>query len=126
MVLSDGDFQPDVLVGHLCVADGLHEYHLWAAAKVLAPELRSRKAWAGRRFSDLLAASALIEAVLLLASTVKPAWTIERVRQSGSRWNCSIRCAAGARVRHSRAEHADLATALLLCLLQSYPRQKTF
>ncbi|WP_244571315.1 hypothetical protein [Mesorhizobium carmichaelinearum] len=92
----------------------LLEHQLWEAARALSLDRLSRQ---GRRFAGLMEAGAMLDAVLLLVALSKPERSVSAISRAGERWFCSIQTTgAGA----AKADHIDLAAALLSALLSSH------
>lgn len=98
----------------------LREHHVWAAAASI-PAIEDRSSTTRRRFQSLMAADALLDAVTLLAQSAEPPRAIETLTLHDGRWQCAMRAGPSPRLR--KAEHADLAAAVLMALLRTFPQR---
>lgn len=113
---GDKDLAP--LADRIANARILREHHVWEAARALSLDARCGRP--GRRFAALMAADALLDAVLLLASRAEPPRSVDVIVNDQGRWSCSMRSDPPQPVRRFKAEHADLAAAVLCSLLMSF------
>ncbi|NOV19073.1 hypothetical protein E5S70_23830 [Ensifer adhaerens] len=98
----------------------LREHHVWEAVRLVQdmPDLVAED-WPSRRFRELMAADALVDAVIQLTTSTKAKLCLRTLSHECSVWTCTLRYApAGAGRVTFKARHADLATALLTAFLQ--------
>lgn len=113
--------KPDpTLAGRIAAARILREHHVWAAADSFAA-IQDRFSPTRQRFRLLMEAGALLDAVTLLARSAEPPRAIETLAQHDGGWRCAMRAGSSRRLR--RAEHADLAAAVLIALLRTFPQR---
>jgi hypothetical protein len=100
----------------------LREHHVWEAARCLSIDLRDRRS-STRRFAELIAAGAVLDAVMVLIALTEPQRIVSGIRNVEGRWSCTLQAAPVPTQRPvgtSRAEHQDLPAALLMSLLLSF------
>lgn len=113
--------KPDpTLADRIAAARILREHHVWAVAASFAA-IEDRASTTRRRFQSLMSADALLDAVALLAQCAEPPRAIETLTLHDGRWQCAMRAGSSARLR--KAEHADLAAAVLMALLRTFPQR---
>ena len=99
----------------------LREHHVWEAVRVIRelPGLAVDE-WPSRRFRDLMAADALVDAVIHLTSTTEAKLCLRRLSHELGLWTCTLRYQPpGAGRVTFKARHPDLATAILGAFLRS-------
>lgn len=112
----------NALVGRLAEIRVLREHHVWDAAEIVGLDRsgdRSQPRY--RKFRVLMEADALVDAVLHLAATAIPPRLLQ-ASAHGERWTCSTRVVSSR--RSHKAEHADLAAAMLASLLLTFPSRR--
>ncbi|HEV7309855.1 hypothetical protein [Ensifer sp.] len=121
----EGDERPhdalDALLLRLTAVRRLREHHVWEAVRIVRelPGL-AEDDWPSRRFSDLMAADALVEAVIHLTSTTQAKLCLRTLGHEFGLWTCALRYQPHARGRITfKARHADLAAAILGAFLRS-------
>jgi len=100
----------------------LREHHVWEAARCLSIDVRDRRS-STRRFAELIAAGAVLDAVMALIAVTEPQRVVSGIRNVEGRWLCTLQVAptrTQRAVRTYRAEHQDLPAALLMSLLLSF------
>ncbi|MFI0847070.1 hypothetical protein [Mesorhizobium sp. IMUNJ 23232] len=112
------------LAGLACRLEGvrvLREHHLWAAASALPLAVgRGSSGRASRRFAELMAADALLEAVLLLIDLAEPKRSVRGMKCRHGLWICVVDRQPGKAGDRFTAEHTDLAAALLMAFVRSF------
>ena len=111
-----------ILVERIGQTPVLREHHVWEAARCLSIDLRDRRS-STRRFAELIAAGALLDAVMLLIALTEPQRLVSGIRNVDGRWLCTLQVApmpTQRPVSASRAAHQDLPAALLTSLLLSF------
>lgn len=116
------DTDPSTLIGRVACVSRLLDHQLWEAAIGLSLDKSSAS---GRRFARLVEDGALLEATVLLVGLCGPGRSIASIAMSGTNWVCVIgeQPAKGEGTTH-RAEHVDLAAAMLMALLSSRPQMR--
>lgn len=98
----------------------LREHHVWEAVRLLLD--RSDLVpddWPSRRFRDLMAADALVDAVIHLTMATKAKLCLRTLSHECGVWTCALRYAPGGTGRVTfKTRHADLASAILSAFLQ--------
>lgn len=98
----------------------LREHHVWEAVRLLLD--RSDLVpddWPSRRFRDLMAADALVDALIHLTTSTKANLCLRTLSHECGVWTCALRYAAGGAGRVTfKARHPDLASAILSAFLQ--------
>ncbi|MGF6173681.1 hypothetical protein [Ensifer sp. 4252] len=98
----------------------LREHHVWEAVRLLGdrPDLVPED-WPSRRFRELMAADALVDAVIHLTALTEAKLCLRTLSHECGVWTCALRYApAGAGRVTFKARHADLASAILSAFLQ--------
>ncbi|WP_457581345.1 hypothetical protein [Ensifer canadensis] len=98
----------------------LREHHVWEAVRLLRdrPELVPED-WPSRRFRELMAADALVDAVIHLTTSTEAKLCLRTLSHECGVWTCALRYAPeGAGRVTFKARHADLASAILSAFLQ--------
>jgi hypothetical protein len=95
----------------------LREDHLWVLAKQAFPQLCSTHNTSGKRFEALLQANALLDALLLAVSALRPSVCLKTMRRTGDGWMCSASFANDAASWKAVGRHADLEGAVFIALL---------
>lgn len=98
----------------------LREHHVWEAVRLLQdmPELAAED-WPSRRFRELMAADALVDAVIHLTTATEAKLCLRTLSHECGLWTCTLRCAPADAGRLTfKARHADLASAILAAFLQ--------
>ncbi|NVD41596.1 hypothetical protein HT585_22265 [Ensifer sp. HO-A22] len=98
----------------------LREHHVWEAVRLLQdrPDLVPDD-WPARRFRDLMAADALVDAVIHLTTATKAKLCLRTLSHECGVWTCTLRYAPEGPGRVTfKARHADLAAAILSAFLQ--------
>ncbi|WDZ76050.1 hypothetical protein PWG15_15760 [Ensifer adhaerens] len=111
----------DALLLRLTAVRRLREHHVWEAVRVIRelPGLVVDE-WPSRRFRDLMAADALVDAVIHLTSTTEAKLCLRTLSHELGLWTCALRYRPpGAGRVTFKARHADLATAILGAFLRS-------
>ena len=112
------------LLERIAQAPALREHHVWEAARCLAIEVRDRRAGSStRRFAELTAADAMLDAVMVLTTMSQPRRFVTSIRNIEGRWLCTVQVAPIPKqkaIRTFRAEHADLPAAILMPFLLSF------
>ncbi|MBD9509768.1 hypothetical protein IB265_23630 [Ensifer sp. ENS10] len=111
----------DVLLLRLSAVRRLREHHVWEAVRVIRelPGLAVDE-WPSRRFRDLMAADALVDAVIHLTSTTEAKLCLRTLSHELGLWTCALRYQPpGAGRLTFKARHADLAAAILGAFLRS-------
>jgi hypothetical protein len=106
----------------------LREHHVWEAARCLSIDLRDRRASSStRRFDELIAAGAMLDAVMMLTAMLEPQRFVTSIRNVEGRWLCTVRVEpvpTQKAVGTFRAEHADLPAAILTSFLLSFLKSR--
>lgn len=98
----------------------LREHHVWAAASALPLAVgRGSSGRASRRFAELMAADALLEAVLLLLDLAEPKRSVRSMKCHDGIWACVVERQPGRPGDRFMAEHADVAAAVLIAFVRS-------
>ena len=103
----------------------LREHHVWEAVRGLSIDVRGGRCDGPWRFVELMEADAMLDAVMLLTTLPEEGRSIASIRNAGGRWTCTVRCPPGAGRKTAgtaRAEHADLAAAILTSFILSHVR----
>ncbi|QRY67586.1 hypothetical protein JVX98_25020 [Ensifer sp. PDNC004] len=111
----------DALMLRLTAVRRLREHHVWEAVRVIAdmPDLAAGE-WPSRRFRELMAADALVDAVIHLTSATEPKLCLRTLSHEFGLWTCALRYQPpGAGRITFKARHADLAAAILGAFLRS-------
>ena len=111
----------DALILRLTAVRRLREHHVWEAIRVIAdlPDLAAGE-WPSRRFRDLMAADALVDAVIQLTSATEAKLCLRTLNYEFGLWTCGLRYQPpGAGRITFKARHADLAAAILGAFLRS-------
>jgi hypothetical protein len=95
----------------------LREDHVWCLAKQAFPQLCSANNPAGKRFAAFLDASALLDALLLALSVLRPSVSIEAMRKTCHGWMCSASLLVNGALRKAVGRHVDLEGAVFIALL---------
>lgn len=103
----------------------VREEHVWCLAKHTFPQLCSANTAAGKRFQTLLEANALIDALFLAVSTLRPSISLKAIRRTCHGWMCSASLAIDGASRKAVGRHADMEGAVFIALLTilKYQRQ---
>lgn len=110
-----------MLLLRLSAVRRLREHHVWEAVRVIRelPGLAVDE-WPSRRFRDLMAADALVDAVIHLSSTTEAKLCLRTLSNELGLWTCALRYQPpGAGRLTFKARHADLAAAILGAFLRS-------
>ncbi|WP_331372214.1 hypothetical protein [Sinorhizobium chiapasense] len=108
----------------VAAARWLREHHIWETVRLVRdiPDLAvsDDAGWPSRRFRELVAASALVDAVIHLTNATTAKLCLRSVSHEQGLWTCSLRYAPsiGGRVTF-KARHPDLAGAILVAFLRS-------
>lgn len=108
------------LLARIAAVRRLREHHVWEAVRLLRdwPELVPDD-WPSRRFRDLMAADALVDAVIHLTTSTEARLCLRTLSHECGVWTCALRYAPqGAGRVTFKARHADLASAILSAFLQ--------
>ncbi|MDF8355869.1 hypothetical protein [Ensifer adhaerens] len=122
--LTGGERAPealDALMLRLTAVRRLREHHVWEAVRVIAdlPDLAAGE-WPSRRFRELMAADALVDAVIHLTSATEAKLCLRTLSHEFGLWTCALRYQpTGAGRITFKARHADLAAAILGAFLRS-------
>ncbi|MGF6157118.1 hypothetical protein M2267_002373 [Ensifer sp. KUDG1] len=111
----------DALILRLTAVRRLREHHVWEAVRVIAdmPDLAVGE-WPSRRFRELMAADALVDAVIQLTSATEAKLCLRTLNHEFGLWTCALRYQPpGAGRITFKARHADLAAAILGAFLRS-------
>ncbi|WP_156133929.1 hypothetical protein [Ensifer sp. ZNC0028] len=111
----------DALMLRLTAVRRLREHHVWEAVRVIAdmPDLAVGE-WPSRRFRELMAADALVDAVIQLTSATEAKLCLRTLNHEFGLWTCALRYQPlGAGRITFKARHADLAAAILGAFLRS-------
>ena len=82
------------LLERIAQAPALREHHVWEAARCLSIEVRDRRAGSStRRFAELTAADAMLDAVMMLTAMSKPRRFVTSIRNVEGRWLCTVQVA---------------------------------
>ncbi|MGE6782613.1 hypothetical protein ACQKGL_08840 [Ensifer adhaerens] len=111
----------DALLLRLTAVRRLREHHVWEAVRVIAelPDLAPGE-WPSRRFRDLMAADALVDAAIHLTSATEAKLCLRTLSHEFGLWTCALRYQPpGAGRITFKARHADLAAAILGAFLRS-------
>lgn len=109
-----------LLLLRIVAARRLREHHVWEAVRLLRdrPDLVPDD-WPSRRFRDLMAADALVDAVIHLTTSTKAKLCLRTLSHECGVWTCALRYAPeGAGRVTFKARHVDLASAILSAFLQ--------
>ncbi|OCO98067.1 hypothetical protein BC374_10525 [Ensifer sp. LC13] len=122
--IDGDDVSPDTLDGlllRLTAVRRLREHHVWEAVRLVRelPDLVPGE-WPSRRFRELMAADALVDAVIHLTSTTEAKLCLRTLSHELGLWTCALRYQPpGAGRVTFKARHADLAAAILGAFLRS-------
>lgn len=105
------------LLDRIRVSSQLREHQLWHAADLLSFDARSGAT--GRRFSELMAGNALVEASLLLALVQSPSRQLSTLQRRDDGWVCHLTYAQAKRTKRATGQHPDLAAAVLTATIRS-------
>ncbi|WP_429813236.1 hypothetical protein [Ensifer sp. B1-9] len=111
----------EVLLRRLMAVRRLREHPVWEAVRLIRdlPGLGVDE-WPSRRFRDLMAADALVDAVIHLTSTTEAKLCLRTLSHELGLWTCTLRYQpSGAGRITFKARHADLAAAILGAFLRS-------
>ncbi|WP_077959725.1 hypothetical protein [Ensifer adhaerens] len=111
----------DALLLRLTAVRRLREHHVFEAVRIIRelPGLAGDD-WPSRRFRDLMAADALVDAVIHLTSTTEAKLCLRTLGHEVGLWTCALRYQPpGAGRITYKARHADLAAAILGAFLRS-------
>ena len=117
---EDGPDALKLLLLRIAAVRRLREHHIWEAVRLVQamPDLAAED-WPSRRFRDLMAADALVDAVIHLTTSTRAKLCLRTLSYECGLWTCALRYAPeGAGRVTFKARHADLATALLTAFLQ--------
>lgn len=105
----------------------VREHHVWEAVRLLGDRADLVPGdWPSRRFRDLMAADALVDAVIHLTTSTEAKLCLRTLSHECGVWTCALRYAPqGAGRVTFKGRHADLASAILSAFLQccrAFPR----
>jgi hypothetical protein len=115
----------DALAERITHARILREHHVWEAVRGLSIDVRAGRCDGPWRFVELMEADAMLDAVMLLTTLPEEGRSIASIRNAGGRWTCTVRSPPGAGRKTAgmaRAEHTDLAAAILTSFILSHAR----
>jgi hypothetical protein len=101
----------------IAVSRILLEHQLRDALPMLVIDLRRHPS--NRALFELIDHNALVDACLLLAASQTPPRQILTIERSTTGWSCQLAFATSKGTRRTRAEHTDLAAALLIAIVRS-------
>jgi hypothetical protein len=99
------------------ISPQLREHQVWDAARILSFDPSTGKI--GRRFSELMACNALVDAALLIAAVQSPPRRVSTLHQTSTGWLCYLKYGSPERIKRVKGEHPDLAAALLVAIIRS-------
>ncbi len=111
----------DALLLRLSAVRRLREHHVWEAVRLVRelPGL-APGAFPSRRFRELMAADALVDAAIHLTSSTEAKLCLRTLNHELGLWTCALRYQPpGAGRVTFKARHADLAAAILGAFLRS-------
>lgn len=117
---EDGPDALKLLLLRIAAVRRLREHHVWEAVRLLRdrPDLVPDD-WPSRRFRDLMAADALVDAAIHLTTSTEARLCLRTLSHECGVWTCALRYAPrGAGRVTFKGRHADLASAILFAFLQ--------
>ncbi len=114
--------EPDglkLLLVRIATVRRLREHHVWEAVRLLrdGTDLAPFD-WPSRRFRELMAADALVDAIIHLTTSTRAKLCLRTLSHECGIWTCTLRYAPeGAGRVTFKGRHADLASAILAAFL---------